>query len=95
MYWYEFVLIYFVSGLILVALNKLYPILPPKTIVGYTIIGIAFASLILLWWFILKPYETFEYPMDAAQKNQLLYAVIINIPIGHEFFGYLLGWKQD
>jgi hypothetical protein len=92
MYWYEFVLIYFVSGLILVALNKLHPILPPKTLLGYAIIGIAFAALILGWWFILKPYETFEH-LIPAQKDQILYATLINLPIGHLLFSYLLGWK--
>ena len=92
MYWYEFVLIYFVSGLILVALNKMHPILPPRTLLGHAIISMAFVGLIVAWWFILKPYETFEF-LPPAQKDQLLYATIINVPIGHLLFSYLLGWK--
>ncbi|MGA8764227.1 MAG: hypothetical protein WB562_15270, partial [Candidatus Sulfotelmatobacter sp.] len=95
MYWYEFVLIYFVSGILLIGVHGLYPIIPPQNWRGWALICIAMVVLVAAWWVILRPYETFEYPLDAAQKNQLFYAVVINIPIGHEFFGYLLGWKED
>lgn len=92
MYWYEFVLIYFVSGLILVALNKLHPIIPPREWAGYALLSVACIGLIVAWWFILKPYEIFEYPL-LAQKNQMLYAILFNFPVGHLLFSYLLGHK--
>jgi hypothetical protein len=92
MYWYELVLIYFASGLALIGLHKLYPILPPKEWIGCVILSIACIGLIVAWWFILRPYETFEY-LAAAQKDQLLYAIVFNFPVGHLLFSYLLGHK--
>lgn len=88
-YWYEFVLIYFTSGLLLVALHKLYSVLPPNTRIGYALLSTTLISLIMAWWFILKKFEW----LPAAQKDQILYATLINFPLGELLFGTLLGWK--
>jgi hypothetical protein len=51
--WYDLSLIYLVSGIVLVGINRLYRIIPPKTRRGWIMLGVVMAIIVTAWWFLL------------------------------------------
>lgn len=86
--WYGFVLVYFVSGVILLLVNKLHRIIPPQTNNGWIILVFTLKFLVMAWWIILKPYLDLEWSVDQA--NQLFYAVLLEFPMTHILFKQFL-----
>ena len=83
-YWYEFSLVYLVSGTMLVLENKVYSIIPPKTRMGWVVLALNVILLVTMWWFILEPFNNYE--LNPSQQNHLLLGVLTEFPMNYFLF---------
>lgn len=89
--WYDLSLIYLVSGVILVGINRFYRIIPPKTRNGWIVLAVVIAIIVAAWWFLLVFRLGFE--LNAAQLMHWGVAAIIQHGMTHFLFKPFL--KED
>jgi hypothetical protein len=89
--WYDLSLIYLVSGIILVGINRFYRIIPPKTKNGWIVLAIAIAVVVAAWWFILVCRLGFE----LTQEQFMHWGVAAIIQHAMTYFLFRPFLKED
>lgn len=82
--WYDLCLIYLISGIALVLINKSFGIIPPQTRRGLIALIIAIVIFLAAWWLIIVPSIGFE--LSLMQGKQFLIATMVQYPMNYFLF---------